>query len=191
MKPVTAYLLTAGALGLLIYTFRKMTMKFLKPVDAAVTSKFGDRTNPITKAKEFHNGIDLAVKDGTDIKAPADAVVKTVFQNDKGGLQIILEHKNNFRTGYAHLSSSIYPIGTKIGAGVVFAKSGRSGQATGAQGDPARPGLPRLRHRQGRPPHPMIRGYIRADSTRRRPFVKARLTIPSQRIAGDVHFLVE
>ncbi|MPZ13003.1 MAG: hypothetical protein GEU73_01020 [Chloroflexi bacterium] len=37
----------------------------------------------------------------------------------------------------------------------------------------------------------MIRGYIRADSTRRRPFVEARLTIPSQRIAGDVPFLVD
>lgn len=37
----------------------------------------------------------------------------------------------------------------------------------------------------------MIRGYIRADGTRRRPFVKARLTIPSQHIAGDVHFLVD
>ena len=37
----------------------------------------------------------------------------------------------------------------------------------------------------------MIRGYIRADSARRRPFVQARLTIPSQRIAGDIHFLVD
>src|SRR5438067_203403 len=37
----------------------------------------------------------------------------------------------------------------------------------------------------------MIRGYIRADSLRRRPFVVGRVAIPSQRIADDVHFLVD
>ena len=37
----------------------------------------------------------------------------------------------------------------------------------------------------------MIRGYIRADGNRRRPFARARLTIPSQGIADDVPFLVD
>lgn len=37
----------------------------------------------------------------------------------------------------------------------------------------------------------MIRGYIRAEGPRRRPFVQARVTIPSQQIADDVEFLVD
>jgi len=37
----------------------------------------------------------------------------------------------------------------------------------------------------------MIRGFFRVDRGRRRPFVTARLAIPSQAISGDVHFLVD
>jgi hypothetical protein len=37
----------------------------------------------------------------------------------------------------------------------------------------------------------MIRGLFRADSRRRRPFVTAHLSIPSQSLSGDVRFLVD
>jgi hypothetical protein len=37
----------------------------------------------------------------------------------------------------------------------------------------------------------MIRGVFRDERTRRRPFVAARLSIPSQALSGDVRFLVD
>jgi hypothetical protein len=37
----------------------------------------------------------------------------------------------------------------------------------------------------------VIRGYLRIDGSRARPFLLARLSIPAQRITGEVHFLVD
>lgn len=106
--------------------------RFVWPLRGKITSKFGERINPVTKVKEFHNGIDISVAEGTKVVSPAPGVVANVYKSISGGNQIILKHTNGFVTGYAHLSKSLVKIGDKLSKGQVFALSGRTGQVTGA-----------------------------------------------------------
>jgi len=107
------------------------TPSFAWPARGRVSTKFGPRVHPITGAKQTHNGIDIAMAIGTDLKAPADAVVLSVYTHATGGKSIILQHAGGWRTGYAHLSQQLVKVGDKLTAGQVFAKSGNTGASTG------------------------------------------------------------
>ena len=137
---ITASLVT---IGILVHKHRKKIKEiaeeakekaesWLKPVVAKITSKFGYRTDPKTgKQNAFHNGIDLAVPVGTQIKSPMPGIVDAVISSGDGGNQIILKHDNGFKTGYAHLSKQLVKKGDKIKQGDVIGLSGNTGKSTG------------------------------------------------------------
>ncbi len=104
---------------------------WLKPLAAKISSPFGYRTNPVTKEKQFHNGIDLPVPVGTSVKSPMDGVVENVYFNSLGGNQLIVKHSNGFSTGYAHLTKALVKKGDKIKKGQSLALSGNTGRSTG------------------------------------------------------------
>ncbi len=95
-----------------------------------ITSKFGNRyfNNKI----QFHNGIDLAAPTGTPIYSPADGIVSFLFSNNLGGLQLGINHKNGYKTGYAHLSKANFKVGDKVKEGDIIAEVGNSGASTGS-----------------------------------------------------------
>jgi murein DD-endopeptidase MepM/ murein hydrolase activator NlpD len=104
---------------------------WLKPVKAKISSPFGYRTNPVTKEKQFHNGIDLPVPVGTSVKSPMEGTVENVYFNALGGNQLIVKHSNGFTTGYAHLSKATVKKGDKVKKGQELALSGNTGRSTG------------------------------------------------------------
>ena len=105
---------------------------WLRPVAAKISSGFGYRTDPKTgKPKEFHNGIDLVVPVGTQIKSPMAGVVFSISTTGDGGNQIILQHTNGYKTGYAHLSKIMVKKGDKIKQGDIIGLSGNTGKSTG------------------------------------------------------------
>lgn len=101
------------------------------PVKGRITSKFGARPHPVTKEPVFHNGIDIAVSLNTQVIAPANGKVVNIYENAQGGKQLILEHSDGIRTGYAHLSSYKVVRGQNIKAGQIVALTGNTGQSTG------------------------------------------------------------
>ncbi|EMD1178635.1 M23 family metallopeptidase [Vibrio harveyi] len=103
------------------------------PVDyKRISSKFGTRTNPISKKRHFHSGIDLTCQTGQDIKAPADGVVETVRSSKKGyGNFLTIRHAFGFMTSYAHLSRFNVRNGQFVSKGQVIANCGNSGNSTG------------------------------------------------------------
>lgn len=107
-------------------------MKILKPVEGKITSHFGERIHPITKKKSFHNGVDIAVPIGTAIIAPFDGKVRHILTNSIGGLQLILENKNGWKCGFAHLSEVKLKIGDEVKAGETVCLSGNTGRSKGA-----------------------------------------------------------
>lgn len=110
-----------------------MDNKFTKPLTKTkITSKFGNRTNPITKVIEFHNGVDLSAVVGTPIYAPADSIVTAKYNDAKGGNQLIIQH-NDYKFGFAHLQSYApgIEINKKIQKGDIIAYTGQSGMTTG------------------------------------------------------------
>lgn len=100
-----------------------------------ITSPFGDRIHPVTKAKSFHNGVDVAMPDGTEIISPDSGVCVLCNNHPTGGLQLAIKHDgelNGYRTGYAHLSQQLIKVGDRVTKGQVIAHSGNTGRSTGS-----------------------------------------------------------
>lgn len=130
--PIIALAVVAVALGLVFrYLQRKHGM--IPPVTGRISSAFGNRVHPITGETTFHNGIDFAVPEGTEVVSPADGVVRLIDGlGDAGGLELIIDHDNGFTTGYAHLSRIEVASGERVKQGQVIALSGNTGNTTGA-----------------------------------------------------------
>ncbi len=98
------------------------------------SGKFGWRTHPILKTKEFHKGLDLRAKRMTVVNAPADGVVEYAgFHKSSGfGNLVIIEHNYGFKTVYGHLSKK-FPVkaGAFVKKGDIIAYTGSSGLSTG------------------------------------------------------------
>lgn len=102
------------------------------PVTGPITSKFGKRKAPIAGASTYHNGVDIGVPIGTEVKAPWDGTVLSTYSNEAGGRQMILKHPNGYRTGYAHLSGYVAAKGQTVKQGDTICLSGNTGRGTGA-----------------------------------------------------------
>lgn len=96
------------------------------------SSAFGWREHPVDGGEKFHHGLDMAVNDGTDVKAFADGTVDFIGDSpDIYGLYIQISHANGVKTFYAHNSELLVQKGQTIKAGDVIAKSGDTGNVTG------------------------------------------------------------
>lgn len=129
MSKKAIFILVVIAIVLLFLLKSDRKMKY--PVKGKITSKFGNRTHPITGVKSGHNGVDIAVPIGTAVISPADGKVTSVYFNSAGGNQLIVEHTNGFRTGYAHLKSAAVAVGARVKQGQIIAYSGNTGASTG------------------------------------------------------------
>lgn len=98
-----------------------------------VTSGFKMRFHPIKKAWRQHKGVDFGASAGTEIKATSDGVVDFIGSKGGYGNAVILRHRNQITTLYAHMSR--FPKGLKRGArvtqGEVIGYVGSTGWATG------------------------------------------------------------
>jgi murein DD-endopeptidase MepM/ murein hydrolase activator NlpD len=118
-------------LGVLLLV-RKDTRK-VAPLQGKITSKFGNRIHPITLLAQFHNGTDIAASEGTKIVAPSDGTVVDISTQTAGGNQLIIQHTDNTRTGYAHLKGyAVKKEGERVKKGQTIAYVGKTGQVTGA-----------------------------------------------------------
>lgn len=103
----------------------------LNPITGPITSPFGQRTAPTTGASTYHNGVDIAAPIGTTVHAPWDGTVANTYANSKGGNQLIIQHPNGYRTGYAHLTRALVSPGQTVAQGDPIALTGNTGITTG------------------------------------------------------------
>lgn len=98
-----------------------------------ISSKFGNRIHPVTGAKKFHNGVDIACPIGTPILAPCDLIIVLTYLHETGGKTMIArDPKTNDRYGFCHLSEFKGKIGELKKKGSTIALSGNTGLGTGA-----------------------------------------------------------
>lgn len=95
-----------------------------------ISSEFGERY--IFGKWQFHNGVDIACPEGTEIICPADGVVIETNYNTIAGNYIRIQHHCGLITGYAHLKEILISQGQEVTQGQVIAKSGNTGLSTGA-----------------------------------------------------------
>lgn len=101
------------------------------PVRGAVNSEFGTRASPWTKGFELHSGIDIAAERGTPVYAPAAGVVTFAGPHSEYGLAVMIEHGQDLRTIYGHLSKISVAVGQTVARGSTLGLTGNSGRSSG------------------------------------------------------------
>lgn len=101
------------------------------PVNGTVTSKYGIRRDPFDGTKKRHYGIDIAIKENTEVRSAGAG--KVVYSGEASGYGkvVIVEHDNGISTLYGHNNKNMVSRGDLVEAGQVLALSGSSGRATG------------------------------------------------------------
>jgi murein DD-endopeptidase MepM/ murein hydrolase activator NlpD len=102
---------------------------FRWPVRGRIITGFGAKPNG-----QQNDGINLAVPEGTAVRASDDGVVAYAGNELKGyGNLILIRHANGFVTAYAHASEIMVKRNDQVRRGQVIAKSGQSGTVTSPQ----------------------------------------------------------
>lgn len=96
-----------------------------------ITSNFGIRIHPIYGTTKFHRGIDISCKFHTKVSSTANGVVEFAGFKKGYGYYIIINHRNGYKTAYAHLSKIRVRSGQKVKKGGVIGFSGSTGISTG------------------------------------------------------------
>ncbi|WP_274423974.1 M23 family metallopeptidase [Chelativorans sp. YIM 93263] len=113
-------------------TQRARELPLYNPIsDAAVTSRYGIRRDPILGRKAYHSGVDFRARAGTPVQAAGPGKVVKAEWNGGYGRMVEIDHGGGIVTRYAHLSAIEVSKGARIEAGSVVGLSGSSGRSTG------------------------------------------------------------
>lgn len=95
-----------------------------------MASGFGYRSDPFTKARKFHAGMDFTAKSGTPIFATGDGIVEKADNTASGyGNHIVIRHGYGYETLYGHLSKYKVRRGQKVKRGDIIGYVGSTGRS--------------------------------------------------------------
>lgn len=99
---------------------------WLWPLRGQISSTFGKRNG------RHHDGLDILAKKGTAIRAAQAGEVAFIGQQRGYGNLILLRHKGDMYTAYAHNDKNLVKKGYHVRAGDVIALVGKTGNASTA-----------------------------------------------------------
>lgn len=103
--------------------------QFRWPVRGRVISAFGPKANG-----QHNDGINLAVPEGTEVKAAEDGVVAYAGNELKGyGNLVLIRHADGWMTAYAHNSQLLVKRGDQVRRGQTIARAGQTGGVSSPQ----------------------------------------------------------
>jgi murein DD-endopeptidase MepM/ murein hydrolase activator NlpD len=95
-----------------------------------IASGFGYRSDPFTKVRKMHEGMDFTAKTGTPIFATGDGIVARADNTASGyGNHIVLSHGFGYETLYGHLSKYKCRAGQRVKRGDVIGYVGSTGRS--------------------------------------------------------------
>ncbi|WP_270264146.1 M23 family metallopeptidase, partial [Kocuria marina] len=98
-----------------------------QPVVVLDGGRFGWRIAPDTKQKDFHNGTDISVPEGTPVVAALDGTVTAVFWDVWGGNRVEVTHADGIKTTYNHLKDVMVRVGDTLRASEQLGTVGQTG----------------------------------------------------------------
>ena len=105
------------------------SLSFRWPAKGRIIAGFGPKTNGQT-----NDGINIALPEGTPIKAAEDGVVAYAGNELKGyGNLVLVRHADGFVTAYAHAKELLVKRGDPIKRGQTIARSGQTGNVDAPQ----------------------------------------------------------
>ncbi len=97
-----------------------------------MASGYGYRTDPFTKKRRFHYGMDFTARRGTPIYATGNGVVKRADNRSSGyGKHIRIDHGFGYVSLYAHLSKYNVRRGQRVKRGDIIGYVGNTGRSVG------------------------------------------------------------
>ncbi|CAM4155497.1 M23 family metallopeptidase [Zobellia nedashkovskayae] len=95
-----------------------------------MASGFGWRSDPFTKARKLHRGMDFSAPKGTPVYAPGDGKVTRADNGSSGyGKHIRINHGYGYKTLYGHLSEYNVKKGQKVKRGDLIGFVGNTGRS--------------------------------------------------------------
>lgn len=95
-----------------------------------IASGFGYRTDPFTKARKFHYGMDFTSPRGTPVYAAGDGKVTRADNKASGyGNHIVIDHGYGYESLYAHLYKYNIRKGQKVQRGDIIGFVGSTGRS--------------------------------------------------------------
>jgi murein DD-endopeptidase MepM/ murein hydrolase activator NlpD len=104
---------------------RQGSGRFIWPVNGTFTSPFGYRWG------RLHAGIDIAVAEGTPLRAADAGTVAIAGWTGGYGNYTCIDHGSGISTCYGHQSSIGVSVGSSVSQGQVIGYSGNTGNSTG------------------------------------------------------------
>lgn len=105
--------------------------EFKMPVSGEIMKEFADNKLVYSSTLDVwttHNGIDIAADKTTVVKSSAEGTVKSIKNDPRYGLTVIIEHVNGFKTIYSNLLTTEFVVeGEKV----------KQGQSIGTVGNTA------------------------------------------------------
>ena len=109
---------------------RKKELSFQKTVDGEIIKEFAqDNLVYSDTLQEWvtHNGIDIKADKASVVNSAEEGTVKTIKNDPRYGLTIVIEHENGFQTVYANLLSSEFVTeGEKVTKGQAIGTVGNT-----------------------------------------------------------------
>ena len=108
------------------------TEQFIIPVKGIISGVYGSQRILNGKPKWPHYGIDIAAKQGTEIKSSGTGIV-TMAEDDlyyTGGT-VIMDHGHGISTIYSHLENVMVKVGDEVKQGEIIGTVGSTGRSTG------------------------------------------------------------
>ncbi|WP_404802779.1 M23 family metallopeptidase [Marinobacter confluentis] len=96
-----------------------------------LSSKYGYRSDPFTGKRTWHDGVDLAGREGSDIISVAAGVVTFAGERYGYGNLVEVDHGDGLVTRYAHAKTIKARVGDVVQKGQVLAAMGSTGRSTG------------------------------------------------------------
>jgi murein DD-endopeptidase MepM/ murein hydrolase activator NlpD len=138
------------------------------PVRGYFSSTYGTRKDPFTGEPAMHYGIDISTPTGRPVVATADGVILYAARRGTYGNIVVIDHKFDMMTRYAHLSKFAVKAGARVKRGDVIGYVGSTGRSR----------APHLHYEvwvEDRTVHPLdyILEYYRSFDPRNRPLASA------------------
>ncbi len=117
-----------------LISLERMTqfIPFSRPIKQQfISSRFGPRSDPITKKMALHQGIDFVGSKNQEIISPSKGkVIKASTFYDYGNI-VIVDHGYGITSRYGHLSKILVKKGQLVNKGDILGLQGNTGRSTG------------------------------------------------------------
>lgn len=103
----------------------------ITPVRGLISSGFGYRSDPFTKHRALHNGLDIIARKGSPVRATGDAIVTKAGRLGNFGNAVFLSHGYGVTTRYGHMAKTSVKPGQSVKRGDVIGFVGNTGRSSG------------------------------------------------------------